>query len=109
MVLRIVIVFLPLIILASCGEGKVTKNSSENRKISKGEMLFIDHCASCHGEDGKLCASGAKDLTISTLSEKGVMTLLREGKNAMPPMEQILKSNENMEAVIEHVFTLRKK
>lgn len=74
----------------------------------KGASLFIMHCASCHGEDGKLGASGAKDLTMSKLSDQEIETILVNGKNAMPPMSVLLENKENLNLVIKHVKSLRK-
>ena len=65
-------------------------------------------CASCHGEDGKLGASGAKDLSTSHLTDAQIKKILQKGKNAMPPMSTILETADNMEFVIQHIKTLRK-
>ncbi len=74
----------------------------------KGASLFIMHCASCHGEDGKLGASGAKDLTMSKLSDEEIEKIIVNGKNAMPPMKVILENKENLALVIKHVKSFRK-
>ncbi len=74
----------------------------------KGASLFIMHCASCHGEDGKLGASGAKDLIMSKLSNQEIEKILVKGKNAMPPMSVLLENKENLKLVINHVKSLRK-
>jgi mono/diheme cytochrome c family protein len=73
----------------------------------KGASLFIMHCASCHGEDGKLGASGAKDLTMSKLSDQEIENIIVNGKNAMPPMSVLLENKENIDLVIKHVKSLR--
>jgi mono/diheme cytochrome c family protein len=72
-----------------------------------GENLFIMHCAVCHGEDGKLGASGAKDLSISNLSDAATLKIIKEGKNAMPPMKALLGNNKNISLVLEHIKKLR--
>ncbi len=74
----------------------------------KGASLFIVHCAACHGEDGKLGASGAKDLTMSKLSDEEIEKIIVNGKNAMPPMKVILENKENLALVIKHVKSFRK-
>ena len=74
----------------------------------RGASLFIMHCASCHGEDGKLGASGAKDLTMSKLSDEEIEKIIVNGKNAMPPMKVLLENKENIDLVINHVKSLRK-
>lgn len=97
--------------LTSCGDDK----SSENKDVlptetptEKGASLYTLHCASCHGDNGKLGASGAKNLTMSTLTDSQVKQILKKGKNAMPPMAEILENKENIELVIQHLKTLRK-
>lgn len=109
MVLRIYFFSILLFGLASC-----SNNQSQNDVLppetpeEKGASLFIMHCASCHGEDGKLGASGAKDLTMSKLSDQEIEKILMNGKNAMPPMKVILENKENLNLVINHVKSLRK-
>lgn len=109
MVLRIYFFSVLLFGLASC-----SNNPTQNDVLppetpeEKGASLFIMHCASCHGEDGKLGASGAKDLTMSKLSDQEIEKILVNGKNAMPPMKVILENKENLNLVINHVKSLRK-
>lgn len=108
MVLRLLL-FSSLFALASCaGEGKKTDDLPTETPGQKGESLFINNCAACHGEDGKLGASGAKDLSISKLNEKQMKEIISNGKNAMPPQKAILETDENIQLVIEHVKRLRK-
>ena len=108
MVLRIYFFSILLFGLASC-----SNNQSQNDVLppetpeEKGASLFIMHCASCHGEDGKLGASGAKDLTMSKLSDQEIENILVNGKNAMPPMSVLLENKENIDLVIKHVKSLR--
>lgn len=95
--------------LTACGSGKKDNNVlPAETPEEKGESLFIMNCASCHGEDGKLGSSGAKDLSASKLSDKKIEEIIRKGKNAMPSQEAVLETDENIRLVIEHVKTLRK-
>jgi mono/diheme cytochrome c family protein len=109
MVLRIYFFSIILIGLISCAnnESKVDVLPPETPQ-EKGASLFLIHCASCHGEDGKLGASGAKDLTSSKLSDKEITNIINNGKNAMPPMNVLLENKENIDLVIKHVKSLRK-
>ena len=109
MVLRTLIITGFLILLASCSnnEPQVDVLPTETPQ-EKGGSLFLIHCASCHGEDGKLGASGAKDLTSSKLSDKEITNIINNGKNAMPPMNVLLENKENIDLVIKHVKSLRK-
>ena len=109
MVIRIYFFSIILIGLISCSnnESKVDVLPPETPQ-EKGASLFLIHCASCHGEDGKLGASGAKDLTSSKLSDKEITNIINNGKNAMPPMNVLLENKENIDLVIKHVKSLRK-
>ena len=109
MVLRIYFFSIILIGLISCSnnESKVDVLPPETPQ-EKGASLFLIHCASCHGEDGKLGASGAKDLTSSKLSDKEITNIINNGKNAMPPMNVLLENKENIDLVIKHVKSLKK-
>jgi mono/diheme cytochrome c family protein len=112
MVLKIVAFCAFLFLLFSCGESSDseavnTAEKSEN-PMAVAQELFEYNCTACHGSDGKLGASGAKDLTKSTLNDKDLVKLIGEGKNGMPPMEDLLGSQENVERVAEYVKSLRK-
>lgn len=85
-----------------------TKLYRLKRLLKKALSLYTVNCTSCHGEDGKMGASGAKDLSESHLSDKQIKKILQKGKNAMPPMSAILENEENMDLVIQHIKTLRK-
>lgn len=69
-----------------------------------GKEIFEQKCVLCHGNDGKLGASGAKDLTATQVDHTGILTLLNEGKNAMPSFKGTL-SVEQMEAVTNYIET----
>jgi mono/diheme cytochrome c family protein len=107
--LVLITVILPLLFSCS-GSGSVEeKNSSaEKRDNPSGASLFLQHCAICHGEDGKLGASGAKDLTLSSMDSNQVVQMIKNGKNAMPPMKELLQTEENVGLVVSHVMKLKK-
>lgn len=106
--LRITYICSSLLLLVSCsssnGNGK--PDPPEPPEVV-GENLFIMNCAACHGDDGKLGASGAKDLTASRLDDAALTKIITEGKNGMPPMKELLGNNENIQLVINHVKKLR--
>ena len=87
---------------------RITTSTGKGLPEEKGASLFLMHCASCHGEDGKLGASGAKDLSVSKLTDKEIENIINNGKNAMPPMKVLLENKDNIELVIKHVKSLRK-
>ncbi|MEX1131998.1 MAG: cytochrome c [Flavobacteriales bacterium] len=73
---------------------------------SRGATLFSTHCTLCHGKDGALGMSGAKDLRMSSLSEDEMIALVTNGKGSMAPYKNVLNKSE-IEAVVEHVRTLQ--
>ena len=108
MVLKLV-AFLLVSILFACSSEPDKKNTiPQETPAQKSANLFILYCASCHGEDGKLGSSGAKDLSKSTRSIAEINEILTKGKNAMPPMYELLGTKENQELVVNHVLSLRK-
>ncbi len=68
----------------------------------------MKHCASCHGIDGQLGASGAKDLSTTNLSNRAVFLIISNGKNAMPPMKNLFKDSSEISLIISHIKTLKK-
>ncbi len=109
MVLRSSFFSISFLLLTACGSGASDSDALPNETPEeKGENLYILNCASCHGEDGKLGSSGAKDLSVSKLNDKQIEQIIRKGKNAMPSQEAILETDENIKLVIEHLKTLRK-
>lgn len=111
MVLNKVLFFVPAFFVFSCGSNDSSienKTDEELVKIPNGAELYVQHCTSCHGSDGKLGVSGAKDLTKSTLSDQEIKVMIETGKNAMPPMKDLLESDENITAVTEYIKGMRK-
>lgn len=106
LVLRLSI-FSFLLFLASCSSDPKVSESGNEEKEPTAKELFEQNCASCHGVDGKLGNSGAKDLTKSKLSDEEVLKIITEGKNGMPPMKGILESDKNISAVAEYVKKMR--
>lgn len=97
-----------LLIACSCSsEPKATASKNEGKEPQAKE-LFEQNCASCHGVDGKLGNSGAKDLTQTTLSDEEVLKIISEGKNGMPPMKGLLETDKNISAVAEYIKKMRK-
>jgi cytochrome c6 len=83
------------------------ENISKQTPSEQGASLYTMHCAQCHGEDGKLGASGAKDLSKSRLSDAHITTIIKNGKGAMPSMKALLESDENINLVLSHIKGLR--
>ena len=96
--------FFAISLIALCGCGGP---SSSGKQLS-GKELFSQHCASCHGADGKLGLSGASDLSKSKLSVEQISEILDKGRNGMPAMKVLLQTPKNSEAVSTYTLELRK-
>lgn len=72
----------------------------------EGEAIYKKYCITCHGADGKLGLNGAKDMTVSILTEAERIQLVRKGKNTMTPFEGIL-SEDQIKAVVAYSMTLK--
>lgn len=101
------LMFISMFVSCSNQEESTSDVIPQEKPEEKASSLFTQHCATCHGEDGKLGASGAKDLTATKLSGTEIENIIKKGKNAMPPMESLLGSEENVSLVVEHVLKLR--
>jgi mono/diheme cytochrome c family protein len=62
-----------------------------------GESLYKANCVVCHGTDGKLGLSGAKNLSLSILDVAAIKEMIIHGKGAMPAATQV---NEEQAGVI---------
>lgn len=108
MVLRIS--FVGLVFLAfGCNSSSSSIETTENPEVLTGQQLFVKNCASCHGMDGKLGMSGAKDLTLSKLNREATIEIINKGKNNMPPFEMMLSSQSNVESVADFILSLKGK
>ena len=97
-----------LLLFFSCQTGSEnTKEVSQQTPAEQGASLYTMHCAQCHGEDGKLGASGAKDLSASKLSDEKMLHIITNGKGAMPPMKALLETDTNIPLVLRHIKALR--
>jgi mono/diheme cytochrome c family protein len=111
MVLRISYILFIFSFIVSCNSSDTSKNETELKQpLSKAEIkhLFESNCASCHGCDGTLGMSGAKDLSISNLKKDEIKDRIQNGKNGMPSFEGIIQEGEQMDSIVSYVISLRK-
>jgi mono/diheme cytochrome c family protein len=52
---------------------------------SDGLAYYQANCKLCHGDDGKLAAAGAKDLSKTAMDVTAIKEIILKGKNTMPP------------------------
>ncbi len=83
-----------------------TSSDEERPSNRRGQLIYKQYCVICHGADGKLGVSGAKDLSISTLSKEERIAQVTNGKGLMTPYKEIL-SAQQIELVVEYLEELR--
>ena len=93
--------FLPLL---ACGEGDGPVHAQGG---DPGAQLFSTYCVLCHGDDGRLGLSGAKDLAASMLSREDMILVVRNGRGAMMGYGRVLTESE-IGLVVDHVRSLEK-
>jgi mono/diheme cytochrome c family protein len=111
MVLKYLYIIFIFSFIASCNSSDTSKNEAESKQpLSKAEIkhLFESNCSSCHGGDGTLGISGAKDLSISKLKPTEIKDRIQNGKNGMPSFEGLIQEGEQMDSIVSYVISLRK-
>ncbi len=92
--------------------------ASASLQAADGAALFKQHCALCHGKDGRADTPaakkfGAKDLSASKTEDAEISRQIREGKRddkgkqLMPPFAEKL-SAEDVSALVDKVKAFRK-
>jgi mono/diheme cytochrome c family protein len=107
-------VFSLLLIVASYGLAEMNKKAghtspAEFSNVSSatlGKTIFDSKCANCHGPDGKMGLSGAKDLTASTLTREEKIDIIKKGKKAMMGFNDQL-NEEQVSAVADYISSLK--
>lgn len=101
-----------LMIIAAYGLAEINKKQRMEKGVenavatANGHDIFMANCASCHGEDGKLGLSGAKDLSVSVLDLNSKMEIIKNGKSPMPGYTGIL-TEDQIKAVTDFTETLK--
>jgi mono/diheme cytochrome c family protein len=93
------------LLLAACG-GTPTNGSGATGGTLDGASVFRKYCVNCHGANGKLGLSGAKDLSVSVLSLEDRVALITNGRGLMAAYRDILSEAE-IRAVAEYTLQLR--
>ena len=95
---------------ASSNAGNDAKSDSKSTSSAtnrKGRLIYKQYCVLCHGADGKLAVSDAKDLSVSTISMEERINQITNGKGLMTPYKDIL-SEDQIQAVAEYLDELKK-
>ena len=109
MVLKIAFFILVVSTYSCSTEPKVIGTTQQDIEPIDGAQLFLNNCASCHGVNGKLGMSGAKNLSKIILNDKQIARVIMNGKGTMPAFKEILSSDTEIQAVVKHVRTLKTK
>ena len=104
-------------LLSITGAASAPQGKKSGRKgAAKTETLFQQHCARCHGADGRGMTSlgkvyGAPNLTEAALqarfSDKELSAIITDGEGAMPSFKKILSKTE-IAALVAYVRRFRK-
>lgn len=99
-------------IVMACGGGEgnpqaASSSSAPTKKAVDGSKVYKLNCVVCHGVNGDMGASGAHDLTSSTLNLEERIQVIANGRNTMTPFKNLL-SEEKIKAVAEYSMTLKK-
>lgn len=89
------------VVVYSCGSSEQTVQGNS------GADIYNNNCVVCHGADGKAGMTGATDLSTSVLSHEAAVNVVMFGRNGMRAFNEL--SKDEVEAVVAHIETLRKK
>lgn len=111
----LVMVAISAFVLACGGNDKkdaATTDKSATPAVADGpdgEKIYKQYCVTCHGLYGDMGASGAFNLTTSTLAEADRIKVISEGRagTAMVGFKTILKEDQ-IAAVAKYTETLKK-
>jgi mono/diheme cytochrome c family protein len=85
---------------------KPDKTTVTTPEGSDGKAIYESKCMNCHGADGKLGLSGAKDLSVSVLSHDEKKEIIMNGKGNMMGFKTQM-NDEQAEAVIKYIDGLK--
>ena len=91
---------------SSGGASTGSSNAAASASNGKGKLIYKQYCVICHGADGKLGVSEAKDLSASTISLEERINQITNGKGLMTPYKDIL-SEDQILAVAEYLDELK--
>ena len=93
--------FLIIVAFGLANKAKEAKARGTTIAVS-GKEIFEEKCTLCHGSNGKLGLSGAKDLSVTALDHQNIITIITEGKNTMASYKAVL-TPEQIEAVANYI------
>lgn len=80
-----------------------------SNSVEQGKHLYYNAspaaCVACHGENGKGGIAGAKDMTVSKLTDAEMASLIKNGKNSMPKYKNLTEDQIN--SLVAYIRTLK--
>jgi mono/diheme cytochrome c family protein len=64
----------------------VSNETFDENGQARGNIVYNDNCARCHGADGKLGITGASDLSKTMLDRTAIINIIHKGRGAMTPV-----------------------
>lgn len=93
--------------LAGCSDPIEKIGEEVNSTYLNGAKFYQQRCDVCHGSDGRLGVSEAKDLSKSTLTDNQIEKIIKHGQGSMPPFEHAIESDSTLIQLVEHIKSLR--
>lgn len=87
------------------GDQNQVVDANNEVMLKHARAIYLQECAICHGEDGKLGKSGAKDLSQSELTQEEAEDVIENGRNLMPAYGKRLSDGE-IKALAKFVLAL---
>lgn len=91
---------------SSAASEEIIQENADNG-LSNAKAIFEQECSRCHGLDGKQGLAGAKDLTVSQLTDAQKKEMILKGKGVMAGYEGRL-SEQEIDNLVLYVNTLKK-
>lgn len=91
-----------LLLACSAADGA---SAEKKVPVTPGEAIYKSQCVMCHGRNGNLNMSGAKDLTKSGLTEEEMIAIVTSGRGGMIGFGKTL-TKKQIEEVVGHVRML---
>lgn len=84
-----------------------TQTETDKKQIIEyGKQLYTAACINCHGQNGDLGKSGAKNLKTTVLNETEKLALIKKGKGVMPAYSSL--SDTQIQAIVQYINTFKK-
>jgi mono/diheme cytochrome c family protein len=107
-IILLVTVISGIAVLSRCGSGNTPNDVQDTTTdVVSGENIYSTQCATCHGKNGDLGASGATALSQSKLNLQQRIEVITNGRAKMMAYSGLLSEVE-IKAVAEYLEKLKK-